>query len=213
MRYGRLIDEICRDLGLSVAFLCADGTSVFFDAGISSAFPTAALAADFDAARMRWLRDWKPDLVLVIDRWDERWSAAAPAGFNRQVRDLVESLETHAGHIIFFSQVPVLRLGQDVNLREVVVSRLRTEGALPRIAPDFNEGVRRITSTSIESVARDHPKVQLLRLDRAFYADDGSVRYVSGRSFLYADDDHLSEAGAQSVQESCWQAVAAAFGR
>jgi hypothetical protein len=36
-------------------------------------------------------------------------------------------------------------------------------------------------------------------LDKFLYNVDGSVRYFDGRKFFYADDDHLSEAGAMEV--------------
>ncbi|MCA9509325.1 MAG: hypothetical protein KC560_01385, partial [Myxococcales bacterium] len=46
--------------------------------------------------------------------------------------------------------------------------------------------------------------------DRLFYEDDGSVRYVEGRDFLYADDDHLSQAGADAARALFADALAEA---
>ncbi len=39
----------------------------------------------------------------------------------------------------------------------------------------------------------------VLRPDLAFYREDGSVRYATGREFFYIDDNHLSDAGAEEV--------------
>ena len=208
LMYGRLIDDICRQLGLSVAFLSADETSVFFPAAVNERLPTLALTRSFDAARKKWISEWNPDAVLVIDRWDEY--AGKPAEFSQKLHALFGELAPHTRNVIVFSQVPALRLGENVNLREYVTWHLRTVGRFPTIAPDPKEAIRQSSIATIGDVARDFPNVQLLRVDQPFYTEDGSVSYSSGRSFLYADDDHLSEAGAEWVREICERAIVAA---
>jgi hypothetical protein len=39
-----------------------------------------------------------------------------------------------------------------------------------------------------------------MRVDPQFYMEDGSVRFSSGRSFFYADDNHLSQAGVEQLR-------------
>jgi peptidoglycan/LPS O-acetylase OafA/YrhL len=208
LMYGKLIDDICRELGVSVAFLSADETSVFFPTPVNTRLPTLELTRSFDAARKKWIRDWNPDAVLVIDRWDQY--AGKPADFRQKLQGLFEEIAPHAGNVIVFSQVPVLRLGESVNLREYVSWHLRTVGQFPQMAPDTKESIRQSSMAAIGDVARDFPNVRLLRVDQPFYTEDGSVSYSSGRSFLYADDDHLSEAGAEWVREICERAIVAA---
>jgi peptidoglycan/LPS O-acetylase OafA/YrhL len=205
--YGRLIDDICKQQGLSVAFLSADDASVFFPTGLGYSFRTPALSESFDAARRKWLSEWNPAAVLVIDRWDDY--AGDHAGFNRQLRELVGELAPHTRNIIMFSQVPVLRLGSTVNLREFVTWYFKIFGRLPKIAPDANEPLRMSSIATMEAVARDFPKVKLLRVDPLFYMEDGSVRFSSGRSFFYADDNHLSDAGAELLRDICTRAILA----
>ena len=81
LMYAKLIDDICRHLGVSVAFLSADGVSVFFSDGDDKRPSAVAFTAEFNAARKKWISEWKPDAVLVIDRWDNYDSA--PAEFDR----------------------------------------------------------------------------------------------------------------------------------
>ena len=116
------------------------------------------------------------------------------------LRQLVGELSLHARHVICFSQVPVLPVGETINLREYVVWKMGSQRLVPPIAPDGKESFRRSTLTAIDAVARDFPKLQLLRVDQPFYADDGTVRYASGRTFFYADDNHLSDAGAEQLR-------------
>jgi len=112
--------------------------------------------------------------------------------------------------VILPGQIPTLRLGETVNLRDYVTWRLRASAILPVIGPDSREPIRRSSLTTIAALARDFPAVELLRVDEPFYYDDGSIRFADGRSFFYADDDHLSDAGAQRVRELWQQAIAAA---
>jgi peptidoglycan/LPS O-acetylase OafA/YrhL len=209
--YGRLIDDICKRLGLSVAFLSADAAPVFFPSVVNARFPTPALARSFDAARRKWVSQWNPDAVLVMDRWDSY--ADAPAEFNQNLWKLAGELSPHTRNVIVFSQVPVLRLGEHENLREYVTWSLRATGHLPKIAPDPLESFRKSSIATIGALTRDFPNVHMLRVERPFYMDDGSVRFSAGRDFLYADDDHLSEAGVQLVRGTCTQAIAAATER
>jgi hypothetical protein len=63
---------------------------------------------------------------------------------------------------------------------------------------------------TIGAVAHDFSNVHLLRADEPFYLEDGTVRYSAGRSFLYADDDHLSDAGAEVLRDLTTRAILAA---
>ncbi len=60
----------------------------------------------------------------------------------------------------------------------------------------------------MEALARRIPGVELLRVDDAFRLPDGTVRYAEGRKFFYADDDHLSQAGAELVEGRLAAAIA-----
>jgi peptidoglycan/LPS O-acetylase OafA/YrhL len=210
LMYGSLIDSICEQLKIPVAFFSADGVSVFFS-GSDDTRPAAVKFTDeFNAARKKWISEWRPDAILVIDRWDNY--DAAPADFDRQVRDLVAELSPFTKHVILFSQAPVLRVGETNNLREFVVWKMKSAGSPPTMEPDTKEPFRRSTLATFENLTHEFPKLELLRADQLFYNADGSVRYLSGRSFLYADDDHLTDAGAELVRNLCTQAIATACG-
>lgn len=207
LMFGRLIDDICRRLEISVAFLCIEGAPVFFPTAVSETLSSVAKAQSFDEARKGWIRKWKPDAVLVIDRWDTL--SGEPAKFNQKLKELVGELAPHTQRLILFSQVPVMRLGNTLNLREYVTWHVRTTGRLPRIRPDEKEAFRQASLTVIGNLAQAFPNLRLLRVDQPFH-DNGSVRFAVGRDFLYADDDHLTDAGSELVREVCMKAIAAA---
>lgn len=204
LMYGQVIDDACRRMKLSVAFLCADGIRPWFGNNDSNEF-----SREFDDARRRYLRQWKPSLVLVVDRWDE----ADASELATNLRSLADELNESTNRVVLLSQVPVLRVGESVNLREYVSWKSALWGTSPRIPPDDADARRRQIHATMEELARQRPGLQLLRVDDAFYLPDGAVRYAEGRSFFYADDDHLSEAGAQHVQGRIAEAIARAVAR
>jgi peptidoglycan/LPS O-acetylase OafA/YrhL len=207
LMYGRLIDDICKQEGLSVAFLSANGAPVFFPTGVGVSFPTLALSQDFDAARRKWISEWNPDAVLVVDRWDNY--AGSGGDFDRKLRELVGELAPHTRNIIVLSQVPALRVGENLNLREFVTWHFKRFGRLPSIVPDANESARRSSIATIEAVARDFRQLRLVRVDPIFCLEDGSVRYSLGRSFFYADNNHLSDVGTEQVRPILTRAIGA----
>lgn len=205
LMYAGIIDDVCQDLRVPVAFLCADGTSAFFPTSPNFSFPTPALAREFDDARRRWIAAWKPDVLIVVDRWDDY-----PETLDASLRGFLGDLGRYARHVILPGQVPVLRIGETVNLRDYVSWRLRSSSSLPAIGPDSHEPIRRASLTTIAGLTHDFPSVELLRVDEPFYNGDGSIRFAEGRRFFYADDDHLSDAGAERVRELWRRAIAAA---
>ncbi len=209
LMYGSVIDGICKELGLSVAFITTDGHPAFTPQ-VDRADPVAVKKAQlaFYDARARWIKEWRPDAVLVIDKWDDM--AKDQTAFAGQVDRLLGELEPYAGRIVLLSQPPTLRIGQEINLREYVTVYRRTHPSLPPLQPDAHEQARRTSIQVLEAEAKRRPAVELIRADRLFYNKDGSVRYSAGRDFFYADDDHLTEAGAAQVRAPLAAALASA---
>jgi peptidoglycan/LPS O-acetylase OafA/YrhL len=199
LMYSKLIDDICRERSLSVAFLAMDyGTPAFFESPVNPNFASQAEAQAFDQARRKWLRDWHPQAVLVIDRWDG-W-ASRKQGFDLKLRSFLQEVAPLAGRVLFVTQAPVIAGAADVNLRELVTRRFRRDGKLPRLYPDRNEALRLRTMAIAQSATKDFPNLRVLRADLPFYNADGSVKYACGRAFFYANDNHLTTIGTDSVR-------------
>lgn len=207
LMYSRLIDDICREMGLSVSFLGTNGAPAFF-AQPGTETSTALDVHEFDAARRKRLREWRPEVVFVIDRWDLRGGTAQ--GFEKDLRAFLAEVSPLAGRMLFVAQPPVVSLGERFNLREFVSWRMRKEKNLPRFYPDRNEPLRRRAIDAAEAAAADFPNLRVLRADLPFYREDGSIRYESGRAFFYADDDHLTDAGAEVVRRLFQNGIAEA---
>lgn len=208
LMYARAIDEACRSLGVSVAFLTSDGAAVFFDARPDESPLSPEQTRGFDRARRHWLEAWRPEAVVVADRWDAY--EGVPGDLQRRARGLVRDLSPFTSRVILLTQPPVLRLGETVNLREYVDWRMHIAQPFAGIEPDGADPMRRAAADSLDALARQDPRVRVIRVDRQFYAPGGLVRVSSGRKFLYIDDDHLSDAGADLVRAPLEREIAAA---
>ncbi len=195
LMYGKTIDDLCRRHGVSVAFLCADATPPFFLETVNESFPSREDARSFDAARRERIRQWHPRAILVIDRWDRY--ADQLGTFEASLSGFLDEISPESECIFIFSQVPVMRIGSLFNPREFVNWRFQHDGVWPRMWPDRNEQARQQILAITDRVALGRSKVRHLRMDALFYEPDGSVRWKEGDSFLYADADHLSQAGAE----------------
>jgi peptidoglycan/LPS O-acetylase OafA/YrhL len=198
LMYSKVIDDLCREKGISVAFLGVDATSVFDEGTTNFNFSSPLEAREFYQARAEWLRKWHPNAVFVIDRWDGKFST--PQGFDKELRSLLTEVSPVAGRIIFVSQVPVVRDGDQANLRELVTWHMKHNNSLPIFYPDSKEPLREQAVSIAEADTASFSNLRVLRVDLPFYKGDGSIRYESGRAFFYADGDHLSEMGAEVVR-------------
>ncbi len=203
MMYGGQIDDICRELGISVAF---------FSFGAIPAIPvsesyTSVLAAFF-AARSRWIAEWRPEAVLLIDRWDAFYGVDTLA---EELHDYLLELQSSTHNVIALTQPPELRLGASINLREYVTWYYKRHSVLPSIsAADWSRERQQSDVEILEAEAQNNAALKVIRADQYFCNPDGSVRYFSGRDFFYLDEDHLAEAGAMQLHDALKAAIAEA---
>ena len=124
-----------------------------------------------------------------------------------------DALAPLAGRVAFLTQPPVLPTGDDLNLREFVTWRAGRDGALPALMPNDAEAARRAVVGRIAAAASSWPSIDVVDAAAPFYLGDGHVRYAEGRRFLYADDDHLTDAGADEVRGLLAPVISAVIGR
>ncbi len=202
--YGRIIEELCREKSLPVAFFAVTGGGpAMFEATAdpSSKEPFASHrdAAEFDAVRRRFLEKWSPELVILLDRWDSKYT---PDKAETRMREFLTLIGQQVGTVAFVAQVPAHIGGNYVNLREVVSSHVKSAmDPLPPLFPDRKDGLRKQIAERMETLRSEFPQLSVVRPDLKFYRSDGSILYAEGRSFFYMDEDHLSDAGAARVRD------------
>ena len=198
LMYGHLVDDICHDLGVPVAFFAVDQTPPFWGNPTNVHLPTPADVRGFDAARLQCLQTWHPDVVVVMHRWDTYHDALPQLA--QSLEALLTTLQPLTRQVVLVAQVPVLGVPEDQNLREVLALRMTSATAPPLVLPDAHNAARLAANALLEDVARRHPGVEVVHPEPLFTLPDGHVRWLDGRTVLYADDDHLSDAGAAQVR-------------
>ena len=175
------------------------GCPPFFNPSYNATDLTGPKALEFNDARKHWLRVWHPESVFVIDRWDFYFDKGEH--FDGEFRSFLRELSPLTRNVFFVAQVPVTDTGGDeINIRELMSWRMDRTGSFPRIYPDSNEPKRKRAVAIATAAMAEFPNLHILRPDLSFYSDDGSIRWVYGRTSYYADDDHLAEAGAAVVR-------------
>lgn len=203
--YAGQVDDICEQLEISVAFLAIGGNQVYEPRG---RYDVASLG-DFYAVRNQWIDRWKPDAVIVVDRWT---TIDDQASFADDLHRFVEGLHSSAHTVILLNQVPELRLGDSLNLREYVNWQYERHGAVPAIGTSGQEEIRKTLNAAVQEEAESGTGVEVIQADKVFTISQDSVRYYEGRKFFYADDDHLSEAGATLLRPAIAAAISEACG-
>ncbi|MCX6858822.1 MAG: acyltransferase family protein [Verrucomicrobia bacterium] len=206
LMYSKVIDDLCRERQMPVAFLSAgNGIPALFVNEGSPLFPGRDDGAAFDETRRRYLREWRPETLLVIDRWDA-WSGK---DLERDLGAFLEEVCPLARTVVLVTQVPVLRVGENENIRGWVHWRRGTDSALPRILPDAREPYRRESVGILQRLQERFPNLRIVDSASRFYREDGSVRYAEGRRFFYTDDDHLNDTGAAEISDLLQQSLPA----
>ncbi len=206
LMYSKVIDDLCRERQVPVAFLSAgNGIPALFVNEGSPLFPGRDDGAAFDEARRRYLREWRPETLLVIDRWDAWYGK----DLERDLGAFLEEVCPLARTVVLVTQVPVLRVGENENIRGWVHWRRGTDPALPRILPDAREPYRRESVRILQRLQERFPNLRIVDSASRFYREDGSVRYAEGRRFFYTDDDHLNDTGAAEISDLLQQSLPA----
>lgn len=204
LMYGHVVEELCAARSVPVAFLGADATPALFDATVNEAFPTIDEAREFDAARRTFLASWRPAAVFVFDRWELR---ATGPDFEARLDELITAAATNADQVWFVLSPPMLPVPDSLNLREHVDAWRQRVGSLPVLAPVDFAAARARAEAALAAAQRRHANVNVIPVDDLFLRQDGTVRYLDGDAFLFADDDHLSERGAQRVRRRLAEAL------
>lgn len=211
LMYSAMIDNVCAEMGLTVAFLCADGgASPFFDNRQGHSFASDSIASQFDRVRLGWIQAWRPEILIVSDRWDGH--ASGPAAFDRKLRAFLREVAPYSRHQILVAQVPVLAGIRDINLLELVhwgSSPSRTPSVL---MADRKQDLRDRFAEAMENAADEFRGLRVIRPDLSLLLTDRQVHYLCNRTLLYIDEGHLSDEGAEHLRPLFLEAMTEAIG-
>jgi hypothetical protein len=201
--YAPMLDGLCRDKKLSVAFFGKSAEPPFLLT--TPAFPDSRNKAvrEFYEYKMSWIKEWRPDVLFLIERWDRwyAWDNEDLTSFGKQLEAFLDAMAPYPTKVVFVMQAPVSPHGEQINFRAITDFFTKSDGTRPAFfEPSYFTNARKALLKTVEEVAAKHPNLVVLRPDKLFLNADGSVRYSAGRKFFYFDEDHLSDAGVEEVR-------------
>ncbi len=200
LMWAPAIDAVAKELGLSVLYMTADGTPVFFDPATlatdrQAQFFTPQQFAEFNASRLDVIAQHKPRLVVVGAAWANYAAEdAAP---------LLRFIQEQGSRVVLLGDPPIYQIGDKNAPQFMAFFGLKPDDHgqtwSNRIQHDSLAKGQDLTRELVEPCAPDCIAVPTadLYLDKT----GRNLRIASHGYPNYIDDDHLSTAGAMLAKD------------
>lgn len=183
----KLIDDITGDLNVTTSLWAMQGVPPFYGFSQVSQGHTEGLILQYMKGRLDCIKSWKPDLVIVIARWDV-YPPEDPI-------DLFRFLNENAKRVLLLEQPPVL-VGVDgrnaVNYISFLKLKPRPGAKYLWKRQDLNAIAKR--RDTLGGYVNAYDRFAFLPLADLWSTEAGAV-VAEGRTVYYLDDDHLTDAG------------------
>jgi peptidoglycan/LPS O-acetylase OafA/YrhL len=197
LMWSSTIDAACKDLGYTVSFFAADGTSPDISVPprkVATMFFSAEEKFLLDSARFRILFGEKPKLVILAGKY-----SGSKNGNNLET--LMELIGRSGAICLIIEQPPIMPFGDKNALIYCVESSRKSSPANGRLILPLGESEEwRRGKSIIQAVAKKYPFSSVLEIADLYLTDPQHVCLLEGRQVQYIDDDHLSDYGAMKAK-------------
>jgi hypothetical protein len=196
LMWSGLIDEVCREAGLTVSFYAADATPPFIHFPVreqATAYFSAREKFDFDSTRLACIRKWRPGAVIVVQKWSIFKDMDG-------ARALIDYISDQGSAVILIEQPPELLFGDKNMLFYLAHYGIKPDGGHGRYLPlsdnpDYERG-----RAAIRKLADEYPGCSYLPVKDIYVNAFGQAWVLDGADVLYIDDDHLSQSGTRKAK-------------
>jgi peptidoglycan/LPS O-acetylase OafA/YrhL len=191
--WAKTIDDVCAELGVTVAFWCAAGASPFMKLPLTKPLTgTKGFSAEqkylFDKRRLETIAEWRAPVVVLSVLWSTRNSAT-------EAIPLIEYIGQHGGKVLIIEQPPEVAIG---NRNAAQYLAFRGFGIHSEGRQTFKQSNRKNVVRGrqiIDDIADRYEFVQIVRVADLYEESSGDVFIMEDRNLIYYDDDHLSSFG------------------
>ena len=202
--WSNLIRGITEELGVTTSFYSMDGVSPFFEVPPSPNQPPRFLSSEqkarYDEARIRYIQEWRPKLVIVSTRW--------PLATDEELlRSTIDFIGSHAERVMLLGSPPALNVGNRFAAEQLVYLDIAPEPGVSVYLPigsleDFERGL-----TTATNLSRAYENVSFFPVHDLYMRNEEALALI-GKDVVYLDDDHLTDFGTGLSYDRLREAIA-----
>jgi len=208
LMWSSTIDRICQELGRSVSFFAADGTSPDIPVPaqrVATNFFSADEKFLLDSARLRILTQTKPKLVILSARY-------SGSETDEGIENLLSLIAQSGAKCLIIEQPPMLPFGDKNALVYSAELTRKSSAALDTIRMPLGEPDNwRHGKSLVDKAVAKFPSASVLKIADLYLTSDEQVVLMDKRQVCYIDDDHLSEYGAVKAKDRIKAAMSQAL--
>ncbi len=202
--WSKLVDEITEELDLTTSLWSINGELVFpyndqvWQPGVCL---TKGQRMEYDSARMRFIKKWNPDVVIIACGWEKVDKSVAD--------ELFDFLESNAKHVLLIESPPVLdRVGN-----RCLYQYLPFLGFSPSDSLTDNLVWKHVNFSNVLETRKKLVEFAFDRSNFSFvptadlFTKEGGAIVASGKKVWYLDDDHLTNEGSEIARERIREAI------
>jgi peptidoglycan/LPS O-acetylase OafA/YrhL len=206
LMWAKAIDEVCAEQRRTVSFYCADATTPFTSIppvlSGGTQFMTSEQRLAFSEAKLRYLAEWKPALVIVVARWSLTPDMKDDGPLLRFIGGL-------GSRVLLIEQPPELPFGNRNAMQYLAFRKIRPiEGGRRYIeatrSPEYERG-----RALLRQAASELPFCSFMEVDDVLRKGDSEALALDGSKVTYIDDNHLSLDGTLILKDRLSKAIAA----
>jgi peptidoglycan/LPS O-acetylase OafA/YrhL len=208
MMWGAELDQAAKACGRTISFCAANTDPGFFDIPVRRHSRTSFFLEDekfeYDQARLKYLRQWRPKLVVIAIRW----SLISDVRITEQ---LMRLLEEQGAQVLLVEQLPELQRTHSSTARALYSADVvPVEGEQYYLPPKGSTDYERGRSL-VRQLAEQYEFCAVLPTADAFLNEEGDVLALDGLNVLYIDDNHIGAEAAARLRDRITTAICAYF--
>ena len=192
LMWAKVLDEIAKEFSTSISFYSANGTPTFFSVPPvqetkGTLFFSANEKYNFDKARLKYLAEWKPKVVVIVSSW---------RGINKKnTGDLIRYIGSIGSKILLVEQPPVLFFGDKNAPQYFSYLGLTPVKESKQYIHHVNSTIYKNGVSLVKQIAEECDYCTRVAISDIYF-DTDKVWVIDSNDVLYIDDDHLSYSGA-----------------
>jgi peptidoglycan/LPS O-acetylase OafA/YrhL len=209
LMWARVLDKSAEELKTSITFFSADGTRPFFSIpprreSKRNPFFSADQKYSFDIARLKFLNERKPKIVVISCRW----SNYANKDDMQKINDFIQYIGNLGSRVLLIEDPPELFFGDKNAPQYLSYLGLMPSNGSKQYVHILNSLEYQNSINFLKRLVKNFDYCNLVVTSDIFWAND-KAWVIDSHDVLYIDDDHLSYSGALKAKDRIFAALKA----